>query len=59
MNSFSFPRYPEPQEVDALRQEVRAFLHDELGARTPVERAQSWSGADPAFSARLGAQGSA
>jgi alkylation response protein AidB-like acyl-CoA dehydrogenase len=57
MNSFSFPRYPEPQEVDALRQEVRAFLHDELGARTPVERAQSWSGADPAFSARLGAQG--
>ena len=57
MNVFSFPRYAEPPEVEALRQEVRDFLDEELKTRTPVERAQSWNGADPAFSARLGARG--
>ena len=50
------PPPPSPQ-TEALRAEVRDFLASELASRTPAARAQSWSGFDPAFSARLGARG--
>ena len=44
-------------EMEALRQDVRAFLEEELAHRSPIERARSWNGADPGFSRRLGARG--
>jgi alkylation response protein AidB-like acyl-CoA dehydrogenase len=57
MNHLSFPNYPNPPEVEALRAQVRAFLHDELATRSPLDRAQSWNGAVPAFSRKLGERG--
>jgi alkylation response protein AidB-like acyl-CoA dehydrogenase len=33
------------------------FLRRELAQRTPLERAQSWNGADPSFSRKLGERG--
>ncbi len=41
----------------ALRSEVRAFLAEALAGRTPQQRAESWSGHDPAFSRAMGARG--
>ena len=48
-----------PPRLDAqdLRREVREFLAEEIADRSPRERAQSWNGADPDFSRKLGAQG--
>ena len=48
---------PSPPGAEALRGEVRAFLADALRERTPQQRAQSWIGADPAFSQTMGARG--
>ena len=48
---------PSPPDAEALRGEVRAFLADALRERTPQQRAQSWIGADPAFSQTVGARG--
>ena len=48
---------PSPANAEALREEVRAFLATELRHRTPQQRAESWSGHDPAFSRKMGAQG--
>ena len=58
MNALAFaPPPPDAPEAVTLRHQVRDFLATELHARTPNERAQSWSGHDRAFSRRMGAQG--
>lgn len=57
MQTFAFPRPDLPDDVDALRAEVRAFLAEELADHTPAMRARSWSGFDADFSRRLGARG--
>jgi alkylation response protein AidB-like acyl-CoA dehydrogenase len=54
---FDFPRPPPSPEAEALRQEVRDFLNTELATRKPVERAESWTGLDPAFSRAMGRRG--
>ena len=47
-----------PAGASALRLEVREFLRDELAASAFVPRCDAWlSGADPAFSRRLGVRG--
>ncbi len=57
MNAFTFPPPPPSPEAEALRGEVRAFLDTALTARKPVERAESWTGLDPAFSRAMGQRG--
>ena len=57
MAYFSYPAAALPEDAEALRAEVRAFLAVELRARTPLERAQSWAGFDAEFSRRMGARG--
>jgi alkylation response protein AidB-like acyl-CoA dehydrogenase len=58
MQFFSFPTPPrESPAVDRLRQEVREFLAVELAGRPPENRAESWSGLDPAFSRKMGERG--
>lgn len=56
MDLFSYP-HPRGPAADALREEVRDFLAVELADRPPVERAQSWTGSDPAFSRKVGKRG--
>ncbi|OCW58520.1 acyl-CoA dehydrogenase family protein [Hoeflea olei] len=53
----SGPSSTEALRAEALRAEVRAFLKEELGSRTPAQRAESWNGFDTGFSRRLGARG--
>jgi len=43
--------------AEALRHEVRDFLAAELRDRSPYQRAESWSGNDPAFSRKMGERG--
>src|SRR5665213_656479 len=50
------PPSPSP-EAEVLRREVREFLASELVDRTPLERAESWTGFDPAFSRKMGERG--
>ena len=57
MSAFTFAPPPPSPEAEALRQEVRDFLKTELAARKPVERAESWTGLDPAFSRAMGKRG--
>jgi alkylation response protein AidB-like acyl-CoA dehydrogenase len=57
VSAFTFAPPPPSPEAEALRQEVRAFLKTELALRKPVERAESWTGLDPAFSRAMGARG--
>ena len=57
MIRFAFPSPPLDPPAEALRVQVRAFLAVELARRPPIERAQSWSGFDPAFSRKLGERG--
>ena len=57
MSGFSFPPPPPSPEAEALRQEVRDFLKSEISARPGVERAESWTGMDPAFSRAMGRRG--
>lgn len=57
MDPLCLPTPARSDATEALRRDVRAFLAEELAHRSPVERAQSWNGADPAFSRRLGARG--
>ncbi|MDQ6919186.1 MAG: acyl-CoA dehydrogenase family protein [Candidatus Dormibacteraeota bacterium] len=53
-----FPLEELPEAAVALRGEVRAFLAGELAAGSFVPRCDAWlSGADPAFSRRLGVRG--
>lgn len=45
------------ERCEVLRKEVRAFLQEELGDRTPAQRAESWMRADEGFSRKLGQRG--
>lgn len=56
--ALSFATPPAPTHgAETLRGEVRDFLATELRGRTPQQRAQSWSGFDPAFSRKMGERG--
>ena len=57
MSAFSFPPPPPSPQAEALREEVRDFLKTALADRKPVEKAESWTGLDPAFSQAMGARG--
>lgn len=46
-----------PPECEALRQEVRAFLREELKDYPVAERAKSWQNNNREFSRKLGARG--
>ncbi|OGB08621.1 MAG: acyl-CoA dehydrogenase [Burkholderiales bacterium RIFCSPHIGHO2_12_FULL_69_20] len=46
-----------PPECEALRAEVRAFLAEEMPAVTPLRRNRNWTGADAAFSRKMGERG--
>ncbi len=48
---------PSDSAAEALRHEVREFLGVELRDHTPFQRAESWSGNDPAFSRKMGKRG--
>lgn len=56
-NFFQFSAFNLPPETEDLRMRVRAFLDRELGERDLSRRGQTWSGADPAFSMKMGAEG--
>lgn len=51
---FSFTPLDMPAEIGDLRQQVRAFLDEQLSTMPDLARAQSWSGFDAEFSRRLG-----
>ena len=53
----TFRYHPVPAEAEAWRQQIRSFLQDALKDRSPLRRADSWMGADPAFSRELGRRG--
>ncbi|HEX2944100.1 MAG TPA: acyl-CoA dehydrogenase family protein [Rhodopila sp.] len=57
MNAFTFPPPPPCPEAEALRLEVRDFLRAELASRKAVEKAESWTGMDAAFSRKMGQRG--
>jgi alkylation response protein AidB-like acyl-CoA dehydrogenase len=57
VNAFTFPPPPPYPEAEALRGEVREFLATALTGRKPVERAESWTGMDAAFSRAMGERG--
>ncbi|WP_127088909.1 acyl-CoA dehydrogenase family protein [Aquabacter cavernae] len=57
MHHFEFPPAQLPEDAQALRAEVRAFLAETIATRTPLERAQSWIGFDADFSRRMGERG--
>lgn len=46
-----------PEEAEAIRTEIKAFLDERLKAMPPHKRAKSWSGADVEFSRALGEKG--
>ncbi len=57
MSVTTFRYAPLPSQTEALRAEVRSFLNDALKDRPALRRADSWMGADPAFSRELGRRG--
>jgi len=57
MPQFSFSGPDRSPAIEQLRAQVRAFIADEERAWTPLQRVESWSGFDAAFSRRLGARG--
>ena len=57
MAALAFAPPPASPAAEALRDEVRAFVAAELAGRSSVERAQSWSGFDPAFSRKVAQNG--
>ncbi len=46
-----------PPACEVLRTEVRTFIAETLAGYPAAKRVRNWSGADPAFSKRLGARG--
>jgi alkylation response protein AidB-like acyl-CoA dehydrogenase len=46
-----------PEEDEALREPVRAFLREALVGMSPDQRARSWMGFDAAFSRKMAAKG--
>lgn len=57
METFRFDLCELPEETKSLRVQVRHFLNENLKDIPLVTRAQTWSGADEAFSAKMGAAG--
>jgi alkylation response protein AidB-like acyl-CoA dehydrogenase len=57
MHSFRFEPVDLPPEAEALRQEVRQFIADNLDGYPAALRARSWSGFDADFSRKMGAAG--
>jgi len=58
MTQLTFPPPPpNTQATETLRAEVRAFLDVELADMTARQRAQSWSGRNPAFSKKMADKG--
>ncbi len=57
MQTFSFDPVEMPPAAAKLRLEVRDFLAEHNSSRSPLERAQSWSGSDPEFSRKMGERG--
>ncbi len=57
VNAFTFPPPPPCPEAEVLRTEVRDFLKTALADRTPVQKAESWTGLDADFSRAVGARG--
>ena len=58
MPALAFAAPPAPSDAtESLRGEVRAFLAEELRARTPQQRAESWSGRDRSFSQKMAKKG--
>ena len=57
MQMLTFATPPADAGAEALRGEVRRFLADEMPGCTPLQRAASWSGSDPAFSRKMGERG--
>ena len=55
--AFAFPPPPPCPEAETLRAELRAFLADALATRKPLQRAESWTGHDTAFSRAMGSRG--
>ncbi len=57
MSVTAFHYHRIPAEAEPLREQVRAFLSEALKDRPPLRKADSWMGADPAFSRELGRRG--
>ena len=57
MNIINFEALELPPETAALRQEVRAFLREELAGLGARQKAQTWTGFDAEFSRKLGERG--
>lgn len=57
MQTFRFDLCELPEETRGLREEVRAFLAEELRHVPAVTRAQTWMGFDAEFSRKMGARG--
>ena len=57
MQPFRFDLCELPGETEGLREEIRAFLAEELPKIPKVTRAQTWSGSDAGFSRKMGAKG--
>lgn len=57
MTALHFPPIAEPAHLSALRAEVREFLAIELAKRSALERAETWTGTDTAFSRKVGERG--
>ena len=57
MTAFTFPPPPPSPAAEVLRAEVRDFLKTALANRKPVQKAESWTGLDPAFSRAVGQRG--
>lgn len=55
--SFDFKLPPRSPEQESLRQEVRAFLRENLGSLPIQDRARTWHGLDAEFSRKVGARG--
>lgn len=54
---FNFALPQRSAKLDALRQEVREFLREELAGMPIRDRARTWHGVDAAFSKKLGERG--
>jgi len=57
MQQFRFDLHDLPPEAEALRQDVRAFLRENLAGYPAVRRSESWSGEDAGFSRKMGEAG--
>lgn len=57
MLRFDLPQVAPTEAMETLREEVRAFLREEVGSRKPAERALSWAGYDAEFSRKMGQRG--